>query len=140
MKKIYGLLAMLAMLLVLTGCATSTFSSRVGTEISNNYAKSYEIGSKAAANADKFLFVRGQIKGAMGEYVFANRLSPDAKDVIDVLTTIAQKKDRGEELTKEEKGRFSTAIIRLEVVAVRDLWDTYGGNITKYIQAFIGAM
>jgi len=120
-------------ILFFSGCAFAPLSSRVGEQTGKMYQKAYDRGTPSAEQIIKsWPFISGLIRGTFG-IQFELVLSVDLQRTVETLDILAEK----EKLTDMEKGQVVGAVNRLEYLAGREFYDTYGATIIGLIKSMM---
>lgn len=119
----------------LSGCAVSRLATIAGGNIGISYNKSMVKGIPSSEEIHRaWPFVSGLIKGLFGEELEL-RTSPLLRNTLTLLDGLAAKPI--ESLTIEEKGLIVSTVTRLEYLAGKEFYDTYGAGILGVIKALV---
>lgn len=114
---------------LVSGCASSYISAKIGNQIGKSYEKTVTLGIPTAEQIHKaWPFISGNIKGLVAED-YRTLVVPAAIDLIAHLDTLGAKK----ELTLEEKGNIVGSTVRLEYLAGKYFYDRYGTSLYNLI-------
>ena len=123
MKRV--LWAVLATVVIFSGCVSSNVVTDMGATIAKHYDKALAKGIPTAEQIVKaWPYVSGLVRGCMGEeYEF--RMPPSVTWAIDELDALCAKT----ELTTQDKGTIVGLAVRVEYLAGKAFWDKYGDTI-----------
>jgi hypothetical protein len=127
------LILLLAIMLVLTGCASSRVATSIGEDIGYSFTKAAAKGEVSAEQSIKaWPYVSGLVRGLLAED-FDYKVPLSAQNIMDNLDAIAQQGV----LSPEDKGMVIGSYVRLEYIAATELWNKYGISIWRAVKTFL---
>jgi|GEM_PF-5594271 hypothetical protein len=127
------ILILLLCIIFFSGCAFAPLSSRMGEQTGKMYQKAYDRGLPSAEKIVKvWPFVSGLIKGTFGSD-YKRKLSFDLQDSIEALDKLCVQ----ENLTTGDKGQIIGYVNRVEYLAGKEFYETYGTTIIGLIKSLV---
>jgi len=120
---------MMVALVMFSGCAVSSLSTAVGSNIGESYHDTMMKGVPTAKQIiEAWPFISGQIKGLVHED-YKTVLPPVYTSIVTDLDALVAKPDK----TMEDEGKIVGLTVRLEVVAGKYFVDNYGSGLFALI-------
>ena len=127
------LILLLAIMLVLTGCASSRVATSIGEDIGYSFQKAAAKGEVSAEQSIKaWPYVSGLVRGLLAED-YEYKVPISAQNIMDNLDALAQQGV----LSSEDKGMVIGSYVRLEYIAATELWNKYGISIWGAVKTFL---
>jgi uncharacterized protein YceK len=132
-----SIILLLAVAVLLGGCASTQFATDMGVKIGNSFTKAAAKGQVTAKESIKaWPYISGLIKGVLADN-YRLEVNTMAQNIIGDLDKLAKKDP--ESLTGTEQGQIIGSYVRLEAIAVEEAWDSkYGVDLLSMVKSFVG--